>query len=484
MKRLSTIFKSLKVILLNICRRISFLWERLWVKTETLNKEIRFQLNIFGTYEKLQVGILNKTLSYEDIEAFRTILKDDHEYTQAKKLLEKILTIKSKRESNWLYKKLYKVFTLAHSHTDVFYWYLVNEFNAVTSNLKTLNLGDKKKRRPSWSWLWTGYAAIIAYNNTGEERFLQLFISTFDQFLYYRDDKLNRVDHYRGRIMKSWGAFFKLDFNTCEPILVNTVTFTGGVVFPVCKFCKTVLMDESLKKRYGEKAKQYLKVIEEAVSEFLGEFVVVPEINGGYFKQLDNEYKVEPLNHSHYFGATLLELYFLTGNGYYLEITKRMSNYFLASITKEDNGSYSWGYRPTPNNLKHHNPEPLWKARRTIILPLTAYECGIIFNDEDMKAFAKTFTSNVHVGENKFNIYISKRKFDSLQSYKIKKELRDCVQGLASWILLDIFDPSIRHIIEKAVAERTDLFPKGYFSGYRSSIAYAHRLGDGAETSG
>lgn len=149
MKRLSTFFESLKVILLNICRRISFLWERLWVKTETLNKEIGFQLNIFGTYEKLQAGILNKTLSYEDIEAFPTILKDDHECTQAKKLLEKILTIKSKRESNQLYKKLYKVFTLAHPHADVFYWYLVNEFNAVTSNLKTLNLGDKKKRRPS-----------------------------------------------------------------------------------------------------------------------------------------------------------------------------------------------------------------------------------------------------------------------------------------------------------------------------------------------
>jgi hypothetical protein len=156
-----------------------------------------------------------------------------------------------------------------------------------------------------------------------------------------------------------------------------------------------------------------------------------------------------------------------------------MSKYFLASVNEDESGSYWWGYRPVPDNLKDHPPEPIWKGRRTIILPINAYQSGIVFTYKDMKALAKTFTSNIWAGNNKFNMYIAKKKWKALRPGNVKPERRRRPQALAGWIVLEEFDPKIRIIIEEAVATRTDLFPHGWFCRNDNKgllLAYAKRL--------
>ena len=95
-----------------------------------------------------------------------------------------------------------------------------------------------------------------------------------------------------------------------------------------------------------------------------------------------------------------------------------------------------------------------------------------------MEALAKTFTSNIYAGKNTFNTYIGRKRWNTLRRENVKKEYAERVQALAAWILLDEFDPKIRNIIEEAVAERTDLFPNGWFGAVNKGtvLAFAHRL--------
>jgi hypothetical protein len=452
-------------------------------KVEPAKSKTADPLIIFETYEALRKNIREKSLTPGHLKMLGMIFENEKDYASTKRLIERILT-KEQPDKDSLYRKLYRVFILSAPNPDVLYGYMQKRGNYLVRRLGRLDRFGKVERgkieihRPSRDWLGLGQAAIVAWQTTREGRFLELFISTFDRYLEYRDFELGRIDHYRKRKMKSWGAFRKTGDNE-EVILYNTVTFTGGVVFPVSKFCKVVMEDSSLTKKYGEKAAQYVKVVEEAVSEFMDEFMIVPEIDGGYFVAIDDERKVEPLNHSHYLGASLVELYNLTRNRTYLRIAEMMSKYFLASVNEDESGSYWWGYRPVPDNLKDHPPEPIWKGRRTIILPINAYQSGIVFTYKDMKALAKTFTSNIWAGNNKFNMYIAKKKWKALRPGNVKPERRRRPQALAGWIVLEEFDPKIRIIIEEAVATRTDLFPHGWFCRNDNKgllLAYAKRL--------
>jgi len=157
-------------------------------------------------------------------------------------------------------------------------------------------------------------------------------------------------------------------------------------------------------------------------------------------------------------------------------MVEQIANFFFASITIEENGSYSWGYRPTPKNMKNHRPEPFWKARITLMLPLAAYEYGIAFQEKDMNAFAKTFTENIYLDDSRVNMYISKKNFRLLSLNKLRQKYRSRPHALAGWIFLDRFDASIREIIENAVAERVDLFPKAWFGHQQAVLAYSYRL--------
>jgi hypothetical protein len=104
---------------------------------------------------------------------------------------------------------------------------------------------------------------------------------------------------------------------------------------------------------------------------------------------------------------------------------------------------------------------------------LTAYENGIVFTNDDMIAICETFLSNVQLGENEFNRYISNSKRDRLRDYA---NTRRKVMGLMGWIFLDRFNPEIRTILTRAIADRIDIFPEGWFQAPQLARGYVSRL--------
>lgn len=437
------------------------------------NKEIGSSSKIYPAYEKLRQRILEEAASPEDLKTFRRILKEEREFAIAKQLLQLIAKTKDSNKLKQRYKELYKIFITARPNSDVLYSYLRIKLQQI------LDRGDliERKRPYSWKWAFLGNAAVLAYNYTHEERFLDLFVSVYDQLLKYRNSELGLVDEVRGRVIKSWSSNILRTDVIVGPkkVRTNEVTTSALMTYPACKFIETVVNDKGLQKKYGRKAKYYLHTVEEAVVEFREEFYLVPGTDQGYYLMPYAE-EVEPLNHTHAMGATLAHLYALTGKIPYRHMVEQMANFFFASITIEENGSYSWGYRPTPKNMKNHPAEPLWKARTTLMLPLAAYKYGIAFHEKDMIAFAKTFTKNIYVGNNQFNKNISRKNFRLLTPDILHKKEVNRPQTLAGWIFLDKFDVTIRGIIENAVAERLDLFPKGWFGGSIPVQAYSYRF--------
>lgn len=429
-------------------------------------------LAAFSAYIKFQNHIYRREVSTQDTELIKLFVKTKDE-KKIIKYIHDLSCINSGESSEKLYRGLYRNFILLSPSSDVIFGYLKKEqkgiFEAINSRKSSFSL----VKRIGWKWKTLGEIALVVYDNTGEERFLEFIVSTFDQFLTCRDSDLGYVDQVRNRIVRSWGTFLSLGD---QQVFTNEITVAGLIIFPIAKFCQLILHNKNLKKKYNNKAYEYLQAAQETLAEFFCELEYLTHLDACYFRcPITGE--IEPLNHTSPFGACLAYLYTISGDDTYRLIFRQMSNYFLSAIVKEDNGSYSWGYRPTPDNLTNHRPEQLWKAITTISLPLAGYECGIAFSQDHIEAIIKTFKQGIYISGNRFNIFISPRTKRVLKREKIRTESRrNRVQSLASWIRLSDYDPMIKDIIEKAVYGRHDLFPMGWFGMCTAVFGYAYRF--------
>jgi hypothetical protein len=350
--------------------------------------------------------------------------------------------------------------------------------------------GDWPKRPRTWSWGFKGNAAIIAYKCTGDVRFLEWLATTYDRLLAYRDTKLSRVDDVRGRAVDSWSSVLTVKphwaikkhptLGKKKKLRTNEVTTAALMVLPALKFVELVRGNEELSERYEDLSDHFLETAISALSEFDDDYKTTPDGRGYYVMPHDGS--VEALNHSHTAGAAFAILYKLTGKDEYKQKVLELARSFRASIKRESNGSYSWGYFPANSAEASSKSEALWKGRTTLMLPIAAYTRGIAFSDEDMAAFSKTFTENVYRGDMKFNVFISSSDEKPLKLSNIKYDNR--AQALFGWIFLDRFDPRIRAILERAVVERVDLFPNGWFGSPAGTQAYAYRLCEVGEVNG
>jgi hypothetical protein len=367
---------------------------------------------------------------------------------------------------------------------------LFNELkNSALSRILKKGNFNWEKRPHSWNWGFEGNAAVIAYKCTGDVRFLDWLAATYDQLLAYRDTKLGRVDDVRRRVVDSWSSVLTVKHGwaisehprvTKRKFRTNEVTTAALMVLPALKFVELLRGNEELSKKYGEQADRFLDTAIAALSEFDDDYKVTPDGRGYYVMPHDGN--VEALNHSHTVGADFAILYKLTGKDDYKQKTLELARMFRDSLRRESNGSYSWGYFPAISAEASSKSEALWKGRTTLMLPLAAYSRNIDFSDEDMKAFSKTFTENIYRGDMKFNIFISLSDEKPLELSNIKYDNR--AQTLLGWIFLDRFDPQIRDILERAVVERPDLFPNGWFGSPAGTQAYAYRLCEVGEVSG
>jgi hypothetical protein len=319
----------------------------------------------------------------------------------------------------------------------------------------------------AWPWAYTAEVALIGYQLTGDIRFLELLSESIDSILLWRDSECNRIDDLRNRKLQAWGTSIY-----AENRWINRITLLGRTAFPILQFCRIVKSDKHLRSKFGSKCSVYVSAIEAGFEDFESDFEPLSDGQGAIYRwPLTGQ--VEPLNHAHTAGNCLVSLWVLTGNETYRQMAEQLALFFKSAIVIQPNGAYTWGYNPTPEQPIGHLPEAVWKGQITLSFVLTAYENGIVFTNDDMIAICETFLSNVQLGENEFNRYISNSKRDRLRDYA---NTRRKVMGLMGWIFLDRFNPEIRTILTRAIADRIDIFPEGWFQAPQLARGYVSRL--------
>lgn len=418
----------------------------------------------FDIYEHLREKIIGHSVLMKDIDTFSSVINNGSDFEKIKKTVL-LISKSSDRDRPYLYSKLYEQFIKAKPNMEVLYTFLNTELTRRVENAGKHT--DTRGNKYAWGWAYGAHAAVLAYKANGEERFLDILVNTYSQILDMRDSELGIMDDVHGRVMKSWGSGIHK-----EGMWVAHVTTVGRITYPVALFCKIVMNDEHLQERYGLKAKEFLESIETAVTEFDEDFIYDPELIEGYYIRRAYD-EIEPLNHMHALGNTLVILYSITNKEEYRKKAEAIANFFLSCVDQNSGGAYEWGYRPSPEKRKGHDAEPYWKGQITSFFPLVAYEHQIVFRKEHMKAIAATFLQNISRGNNEFNRYLSYTKFRPVLSTLETKGGKD--SGLVGWIFYDVIDPEVRSIIEDAVAIRLDLFPDGWFQSTLTAQAYSYR---------
>jgi hypothetical protein len=415
------------------------------------------------TYQFLQRRIVSRKANLDDLPGLWLIIRDEVEFARIRHALETAVQAPTPEA----YRSLYAQFSRATPNPDVLFQYLDEAL------AKEVERGVAAPDDATQVYAWpvaNGLSALVdAFEATRDVRFLELFIRTYDVILAHRDSEHRRRDEVRGRVMRTWG-FRHRDRWTC------VVTHAGRIGFPVTRFCQAVRDDRQLRRQLNEKAQEYLNSIKLAMREFDEDFRAIEGTGEGYYIR-GSLGDVEPLNHMHVVGNTLVMLHVLTGREEYKSKAVQLANYFRGSVERQENGSYTWGLQPTPERRKGLDPEFVWKGEVTVSFPLTALGHGLCFEREELYPLVTTFTKNVWRGgeEAVINIRIGPELAGELKAFEyLGWEMRTA--SFLGWIKLDVLDPQVREIVEQAMATRTDMYADGWLQNLKTAEIYAYRM--------
>lgn len=407
--------------------------------------------------------------------------------------------------------ELYAVFIASRPKSGVLYSYLSARAADITQ-LSLEKMPGTKGRTYGWGWGYWGRSAVYAFRATGEYRFAELVLDTYETLLNERDDSLELQDQYHKRITKCWGVSAPKEGH----VRSFEVTSTGMILLPICD----LLLSEAGTMLSPDNRERLIRSVTESLDEFDGEIFYEDSVQGGYYRSpFDNS--VEALNHTHVFAAVLVKAYQLTGNEKYKRDAESIARYFLSACVLGDNGAYSWKYAPTPEEMKdEHKPcalvmgesgkfmwkytstpekmqddhlpevmykdvnhnigaEAFYKAAVTIEFPAAAYEANICFLREDVERAADSLLKNVLLSDNRINVYIDNRKYRSASDLLMQvppaeqQRYYSLYPLISGFSMLDAVRPEIRSKLVNLFARRKDLFRNGWFSGVSSSMALA-----------
>lgn len=347
--------------------------------------------------------------------------------------------------------------------------YLCQLTPKIKTNISTLHKPRAHRGSPAWAWWHIGEASAVAFERTHDARLVDWLVDIFDWLLARRDSALQRPDARAGFPLASWGA---LHYDQEAVKVKNSLFITALMLLPTTRMCEA--LGEAHVSDYPWA--HYVAACEGAANAVLGQ---LHEFEAGYWAYQDNG-SLEPYNHVAPYATVLLRLYKLTGRAVYRDTAKKLLDFFYLHIER-CHGRWTWGYRPSDTG--HSRPEPVWKANKTIFLPLEAARSGIEPLQGDAKRWQLeleyTFTRNIWRGRRNFNSYLCPCKYQELAPSALKRldpEFWLRMQGLAAWIQVGKPGGTVQAIIEQAICWRRDIFPGGWFGTPATAYAYAHRL--------
>lgn len=413
-------------------------------------------------YSLLITRIQKRKLSPEDLELLETVIKDRAEYEQAAATMVLILNGGGNQAA---YDRLYRRIIEATPNPAVLYDTVRFQLDDI------MRYGKSRPDKASARYAWPGASMLLSamhgYEASGQVRFLDVFVEAFDEMLASRSWQMQRTEDHRDRRMKTWHA------DVGDIGWTAFITYVGRLGYPVGLFAEAVKSEPKLRSVYGAKASRYVAAIEESLAEFEEDYRVIDKGRAGYYLR-GAMGDVEPLNHLHTVGNTLVLLHAVTGKNKYRTRAEQLANYFKSALRVETNGTYTWGYQPTPENRTDHPPEMIYKGEVTAQFPVVAQQYGIGFTKKDLRVFAQSYLRNIYDKSGNFNMWVGTEPYRT--DAPGAKRLRDRLTSVVGWMVYDGVEPTVTYAAENTLFRRPDLFPDAWLTDVKTIEMYAHRM--------
>ena len=429
-------------------------------------------------YTTLSGRILSGDVAESDAQILEAIHLRSDEASRSIAMLKKALSAENLMDRDAAIGGLHVSLMTAQPNPDLLYGHLLRQFN----RLKCDSPDSDCTSRRYWPWLYEAEAAVIAYERTGQRRFLDLVLDAYENLLTLRGGAIGREDEIRRRVLNTWGSMMPDRSKTGRAgrFYTNELTTAGTVVMPAALALRALQRTSGLSNEDEARIERLAATMLEALNEFEDDFRPLPDHDGGLYL-MPYESRVEPLNHSHIVGRAYLLLHEITGDEHSLARATQLCNTFRAACEELPDKAWAWPYRYEPDRGVVELSEPIWKGATTLRLPKLAEEMQVVFTRGDMQCIARTFVNHVWLGDDRFSKYVSdagRKRPETLAEGVRRYEYRDNGYGLLIWIFLDEYDSRIRNIVEDAVSYRPDLIARGWFGLPQGVLAYAYRLAD------
>jgi len=199
------------------------------------------------------------------------------------------------------------------------------------------------------------------------------------------------VDVLRGRVMPAWGSvFFSGGQHTCF------IVHAGMITYPAARFIHLAAADPALPSRYRNDIDEMQAALLETVDGFAHEWHDGPGAQEGYFTDTALGGRHLPVNQQNCLGRTMLLLAAPAGRPDYRARTAQLAHFLRRRLVLMPDGAYVWQYHPPIAPPFAASPaEDISHGAMNVDFAALCHRHGVVFDDEDMARFGRTFLQRV-----------------------------------------------------------------------------------------
>lgn len=352
--------------------------------------------------------------------------------------------------------------------------YLAHRFEV--SIERTVEIGYERGGYVAWPGSYIGETALIAFQQTGDQRFLILYKDYFDRLLELSDARLGIVDEYHGRIMNSWG--YRMPAGVLgeedQRDWVAHVTHFGRIMTPAVGFANEILKDPVLEEEHAKWAYDVVRFFESGWQQFEADRRPFGDgSRGWYWRPIDDEF--EPINHVTSLGRALAAVYDITKDPVYGRRIEEIIWVFEDAIEIQPDGTASWPYSPRfqtvtsmQSGIDTEYAEYTWKAAITLPFVNDALAAGFAFSSGVVDAIrARLVTYVLADGVWKRNIH--PRDVKPIRD----QETSRLYAALGGLHLAFPEDAEIEALVKQMLVFNSDIYVDGWFTHPGTSRSFA-----------
>jgi len=189
---------------------------------------------------------------------------------------------------------------------------------------------------------------------------------------------------------------------------------TGKIITPLARFAAMV-KDNAALSQYASRAQKYLQCSEEAIADMNGDWREKDDYGYYIFEKgipFWSDGAPEPFNTLSATGTALLYLYDATGKEEYRDKATKLARLVQSEFHLQDDGTYNFYYwwgemrqgwkaedHVSTNTIAYPGQkvvEDLSHLQLTLRFMLEAHQRGIVFTDQDLQRWSKTFWKHIY----------------------------------------------------------------------------------------